>query len=1093
MNTEFSALAKLKIDARPLHRYRICEELFDDLQLFLMQELRCRNYMGAAPSFVLWASEYYRREFQGGAFSWYFLTAPLCTSIEQSELRQMTVSGLKYFRRKPYIKTDGVTQYLRALAAEGGIPVHLLSKEGGYRQALLGLVSDLGRFGAGCPHDEAMAFALRRALKLPLGYRTDEYCELFVEFAREISGLRQQAPDELERTDIESWLDNTRPGWREKLVLRLDKSAARSLLSHALAQSMSIGKINAPILRQLKKAKEVGWVGHVSIADSSTLPCHLLQFELPNQERFRVEGIGKLAEVCPNLMLSIEAENDRRQWSCKRISGRLSAEFAFPLDTELEFVAMAHGRYLGQVELPGGAAIRTNQMPSLWLMAETGEDGSPIRLEHAGNANLKTVDNHIWVHVPEGLPFNPGNGVEAEKAETALRGTLWRVSGKGRLSSRDWNAAIETRAENTDRDELLVYGQLNSSIREKNGLPVYRGLPKLLFRKADRSFHSPSLQSIRYRPQGTKIWRRRVPEKQFLGTLEIAVEEDGGIGARVTAKIIPDFCKVTIGPDNSITFHEFPADWLVRVDECNPITINDGGETKMPISADAWQKERLRLVLAAPNKREILDWWLVLQRGRSDFANLNGEILEQDKTITIESLPRWKFVSSGTEQSSLDKLDMNILPRDPSFVSPGIAFDVPATMPLSGFRTIFESLLALDSADAELRLQAFCGVEQSPRLVVRRYLQEATIKEDKIFAINGGSFEEIVGDFVISAIDLDAPKSQKELTASENSNLSSRLGPGRWFLVPKIGTLPLRPPPPIFTPIDGTQVENAGLKASPGMVSAYGHLRRKERIRAFSALLENPGESDLQVLETTIDWFLNQGVSPAFLDSMHALTSKPQSAVLLLLRCRFDCLFDRLSLEFHGSPRWDFISPESWGAAFDSHIARVREELAAIPALADDADAQANETLRKRLREILSLRPDLTGHVALGLLDAKICGYGQIADWLGSLPPSFGQPEKFMEDIAKETVKRHVASGLVFPELLAKSSPRLFSEVNENLRGLIEAPLFVAEIAFGQRSPPTFKQRVQLLQARYLDSGIFEEALPAAMAWKKLQSASSGA
>lgn len=1005
----------------------------------------------------------------------------------------MTVSGLKYFLRRPYIKTDGATQYLRAVAAEGGIPVHLLSKEGGYRQALLGLVSDLDRFGAGCPHDEAMAFASMRALKLPLGYRTKEYFELFVEFAREISGLRQQAPDDLDKNDIENWLDKTRPGWRDTLVLRLDGSAARSLLSHALAQNVSIDKISAPLLRQLKKVDGTGWVEHVSIADSSNVPCHLLQFELPNQARFRVEGVGKLAEVCPNLMFSIEAEDDRRQWFCKRISRRFSAEFSFPLDTELEFVAMAHGKYLGQIELPGGAAIRTNQLPSLWLIAETGEDGSPMRLEHAGNANLKTVDNHIWVLVPEGLPFNPGNGVEAEKAETALCGTLWRVSGKGRLSSRDWNAAIETRAENTDRDELIVSGQLNSSIREKNGFPVYRGLPKLLFRKADRSFHSPSPQSIRYRPQGTKVWQRRVPEKQFLGTLEIAVEEDGGIGARATAKIMPDFCKVTVELDNSITFHEFPVDWLVRVDDGDPVTINDGGETKIPISADAWQKERLRLVMAAPDKRETLDWWLVLQRGRSDFANLNGEILEKDKTITIESLPRWKFVASGTNRSLPDKLDMNILPKDPSIVSPSIAFDVPATMPLSGFRTIFESLLALESADAELRLRAICGVEQSPRLVVRRYLQEASVEEDKLFVRNDGSLKEIAGDLVISAIDLDAPKLQKELTASENSNLSSRLGPGRWFLAPKIGNVPLRPPPPIFTPVDGTRIENTGLKASPGMVSAYKHFRREERIRAFSALLENPRESDLQVLETTIDWLLNQGVSAAFLDSIHALTSRPQSAVLLLLRCRSDCLFDRLSLEFHGSPRWDFISPESWGAAFKSHIAYVREELAAIAALADDAVGHARKTLRKRLREILSLRPDLTGHVALGLLDAEICGYGEIAEWLESLPPSFGQPEKFMENFANEAVKRHVASGLVLPELLAKSSPRLFSEVNENLRGLIEAPLFVAEIAFGQRSPPTFKQRVQLLQARYLDSGIFEEALPAAMAWKKSQNAGSGA
>ena len=87
MNTEFLELAELKIDGRPLHRYRICEDLFDDLQLSLMQELKCRNYMSAAPSFVLWASEYYRREFQGGAFSWYFLTEPLYTSVWQRTYR----------------------------------------------------------------------------------------------------------------------------------------------------------------------------------------------------------------------------------------------------------------------------------------------------------------------------------------------------------------------------------------------------------------------------------------------------------------------------------------------------------------------------------------------------------------------------------------------------------------------------------------------------------------------------------------------------------------------------------------------------------------------------------------------------------------------------------------------------------------------------------------------------------------------------------------------------------------------------------------------------------------------------------------------
>ena len=1086
MNIGCPAFADLEIDGRPLHRYRISEELFDQLQLSLMQDLRGRHYRGAAPSFVLWASEQYRREFEGGAFSWHFLTDPLCISIDQVELREMTEVGLRHFRRPPPYKTGGGIQYLRALAAEGGIPVHLLSQEGGYRQALLGLVSDLDRFGAGCPYEEAKAFASRRTLKLPLGYRTEEFLDLFVEFAREISGLRQQAPDGLDTNGIENWLDNTRPGWRNDLVLRLDETAARSLLSQALAQSISIGRVNAPILRQLKKLNEGGWVGHVSIADSSSLPLHLLQLEMSNQARFRVSGIGKLAEICPDLMMSVEADDDRRQWSCKRISGRRSAEFSYPINTPLEFVAMADGKFLNQVELPGGAAIQTHQMPSLWLMAETGEDGIPIRLEHAGNANLKTLDDHIWVHVPNGFPLNHGDGIEAVEKDRALEGTLWRVSGKGRLSSRDWNAAIETKADNTDRDELVAYGPLSAMIRDNSGLPVYRGMPSLLFRQAGLSFHAPSPRSIRYRPRGTHVWLRGVPAQPFLGTLDVAVEEDGGIGARVTARIVPELGRVSVGRDNTISFIEFPAGWLLRVEEGDPVSIRDIGETKITLSAGAWQKERLRLVLSAPDRRETLEWWLVLPRARSDFANLDGDILDQNETVTIEALRKWKFVSSGNGRSLLG---MNFLGRGTSGLGARIAFDVPATTPLSGFRNTVESFLSLGSPDSELRLRGLCGVEQSPRLVVRRYLQETALEEDRLFVRHDGSLEEIEGDLVISAIDLDAPKKQKVLIASENSNLSFRLGPGRWFLIPKIGNVPLRPPPPLSSPTDDAEIETTRPLASPEMISASGHRRREDRIDAFSALLAEPVETDLQVLEITIDWLLSQGISPAVLDTIHALNSQPQSAVLLLLRCASDSLFDRLSLEVHGSPRWDFIPPEDWGVAFVAHIASVSEQLAAIPALAEGADVQARETLAMRLKEILRLRPDLAGHVALGLLGGGLCGFGEIADWLGSLPASFGNPEKALNDLATEIVRRHGTCGMTFPDLLVRSSPQRFSDFDEDLRGLIEASLFVAEIAFGQRPPPTLRQRVQLLQARYLDSGIYEQALPAAMAWKMMQGA----
>ncbi|MEE4208281.1 MAG: hypothetical protein V2I43_03310, partial [Parvularcula sp.] len=72
-------------------------------------------------------------------------------------------------------------------------------------------------------------------------------------------------------------------------------------------------------------------------------------------------------------------------------------------------------------------------------------------------------------------------------------------------------------------------------------------------------------------------------------------------------------------------------------------------------------------------------------------------------------------------------------------------------------------------------------------------------------------------------------------------------------------------------------------------------------------------------------------------------------------------------------------------------------------------------------------------------------------------------------------------------DLVAKRPLKDFAKFNPNLRGLIEAPLFVSEVAFGRRPSPTARQKVELVQAIHADPGAFEAALPAAMAWQHAQ------
>lgn len=156
-------------------------------------------------------------------------------------LRKQEGTGLACMGRSVRRLENG-TQYLRAIAAEGGIPVRLLSEQkGGYRSALVGLVADLSRIGLGCPREVALGFAAQRTRRLPVGYRTREYHALFVDFAFEVLELRELSPDGISAQDVEPFLDRVEPGWRDGLSLRLDGDAARSLLSDAVLISAMPG------------------------------------------------------------------------------------------------------------------------------------------------------------------------------------------------------------------------------------------------------------------------------------------------------------------------------------------------------------------------------------------------------------------------------------------------------------------------------------------------------------------------------------------------------------------------------------------------------------------------------------------------------------------------------------------------------------------------------------------------------------------------------------------------------------------------------------------------------------------------------------
>lgn len=1066
INQEFVGRSGIDPDGRPLHAYRLDGERYVFLERLVANSLKLGRYKSAAAPFVLWAAERYRKEYDGGALTWEFLTQALDVTLPQQQLREITREGMARMGRS-LRRLESGTQYLRAIAAEGGIPVRLLSEQkGGYRAALVGLVADLSRIGLGCPREVALGFAAHRTRRLPVGYRTREYHDLFVDFAFEVLELREMSPEGMLAQDVEPFLDRVKPGWRDHLSLRLDGDAARSLLSDAVLVSARHGLVTDPLTRVLRRGDGDIWTPWIEVEETAEIAPQLIRDIEPERRRLRLAPVGPLASAVPDLLFALDREGPDRPWQSRRISGRRTARFRFPLNTGADLMAMADGTFLGRVRLAGGEAVEVGAGPTFWRLAEMGVTRAEA-LAYAGNASLRTRDPHVWLMVKESATPDCAETLVAEPDGSVPGGTIWRLSGRGRVRVAGGNAYIETGADEESREEIQATGPLEYRILDNRGTPVHRGEPTVLHRHPGRGFRQLTEAEMCHQVGGRPIWKRGSPPANTLGRVALAVRDGDQVGARVTVNMVPasfSVREVTRGGDarRCIRFDGVPQGWVLRVASGEPQQPDANGGVEVPLAADAGTQSRLPLTLAGPDGIRPFTWVLDLPRPRGEFLSVDGETLTENRDISMQTLKDWRIVPAEGQRT-----DLRIRLHSPLAAgAPVIGKRVTVDQPLSAFRPLLEEMLIVGGADAELRLRVVTGADQSPRLQVRHALGETRLAGEDVLVlqdqvpVHHPSLE-------ITAVDLDDP-SRLEKTGARGL---SHLGDGRWFLLPRKDGAPMRPPRPFVR---------------PEPVEATGHdaPRRADRITHYvRRFQEGEVAEDLSRLATLSEILLANGVSPSALDEVHALAKVPSAAVRLLFRVAPSDLEDALSLDLHGGPQWSFISPWYWARGFADEAEDLRARLAALPALADKADEQARDAVTARVADILRLRPALEGHVALALQETDPTALVGLAQRLGGLSRGLQKPEETLLDTARAIISRQASNPPSLHELAARRRPSGFDVFHPDLRGLIEAPLIVAEIAFGQRPPPTTRERVELLLAVQADPAGYEAAQPAAIAW----------
>jgi len=858
-----------------------------------------------APLFVLWASEEIRRNHGAGNLSWFFLLEHLGIQHRQDLGRQWVSEGLDFWKRPLRRRaSDGKTLFLYSLLAEGGLPDAFLSRDSGYAAALLGAIADIEREALGLTDVAGLdRIAAFRSSGLPAALQGQESCALLRDLALAFVDLRRDLPARIDIDAALLWLDRNRSGWAEKLPLRLSQEARQALLLPALAR-----QIERPVsgaLAQRLLLPSAGGTAWTGVL--RILRGGLLPYGLlPKVDR------GFVLRLVAADGSALRAHPDLGGW---RVEAARDLKLALYPWAPAVLSAYADGRALGEVVIDPG-------------LPEPGESALLWRSEGSGQVRAlvpsvggRTRSDRLWLLssvepvVSDGLQLDPplpGPG-----------GKVWPISGRGRVIVGNELVDIVTGSEEDEPGaRFLVLAELARLVRVEGGLPAYIGTPRFLGARAELSMRDVTAAV-------------QVAEGRGLGIRRFDWVEGGERIASTRAVFLPADLDVTLreaGQNLAIEVRGLPLNWRLAV-------LLDGSRHVLPqgaaaITLDATCSDRGEVVL------EFFDPQGGLLRLRKPWPSREpllldpaGRRLTAPRQLSLRALPGWYGILPGR---GAVELRMPKAPRSLAFVESGM-------IRLAAWRSLLAQVQALTGADGRVDL-TLATDRPTPLLKISRHDWE----------VRPNGLRVDLGDAPVQlhASTLAAPVLRRQVTAQGLFDLAAWLveGEALWFVQGSSARGVMRPFPFCAKP------------------RPFSH--RDQRIAGYldqmAQMMKEPGHPGwldlVEVMEAA-----RAGGDCGSLDQVQALGAAPEVAVALLLRSQLPEVAAMLELETEAPIWWPAVPISAWAKGIGAGLAWVEAGLALAgfdPAATRDL---AQSSIARTAGRIVELRPELSGHLGLGM------------------------------------------------------------------------------------------------------------------------------
>jgi hypothetical protein len=1080
-----------KPDGRRLYQYRVTDQEYRRIKEMLVECLEVYQPDVSSREFCalicLYVSEWFKREFSGGMWSW---DPPLnAVGLTQADIepRKLTPRGLDFWGQKVMRRGDGDRMFLNTLIVQGGLPMALAAKQSGWLSSFVALVIRDLENGSDRSSTAALRHAEFHSFRVPEAFRKLPLLQLVAELAVRIVELRQAVPAN-SGIDTVVCLDATMPGWRDSLPVVLEDETARRLIEGLIRTKAEPPATTILAERCIVKAGD----GTLSFGLRLRLDGFLDVSRLPNASETLLEGFsrarlmpsGPIAERMQGCLAILDRPaKGETCWTARSILQGNPVIRKFSLRDRVSACLHVDSRDLCEVEIPGGGPIDSEV-----LTFRAGSTGELNDIRFLGTGSVRSRDEILFVAVAssvEKIIVQSGTFTDVDLVDGL---TLYRLAGQVRIETSD--SLIYQITSSSDRDDIGQVSLTGDTVSDLSApVPVFAGVPKIQRLAGGGLLSAIPDHLVRWRPVGLKAeWRALSRQSPPLGLIEITSFEDGIARDRTRLGIVPAGATVrrgTTGQRASVSLNSFRLKEVIPTSPGTSLSItNDTTADTVSLTYDAGERLReISVELRWPGGASLRAK-LPLVGNEIAFFNAAGERVPHRTILSVADLRGMTIETGGRAALRAELIQGG---RVDEYLSLNRSFE--RSLALAHVRSELLGLFACaEDLDCEVRLYASSGANEA-RIDVQRYdlrlindggrvgfdrRSSANIKAAEAVEIVGRPFAALLGQEQILRV-----CSLEELP---DVRVDIPQGQGPWLVFAKVdGVSRSRP---LFMP---GLLEDSVLPTLDPIVQAMLTELEKERESNILAQLKaaeaSSGTEALSYLKGMIKTFKGYLPLQTF-DVLRLLHRRPGAGVALLASAETNDL--PLLIEIEGElPFWWTLTPmEAWCEVFRSRLDIWEESLSFIP---DPIDRKKLATGRivNQLQSIEDLAPSLKTHLDFVRLSLKLDA-GTDGTKLLQMPyqTAVMLTEQHGEFLADECIRRN-GERSAWPNrpnfrakipMLAKG----FMRFDERTLTVLDAPYVAAQICLGiLEITPSIDRGLRA--CRTFDQAYFDEAFPIAL------------